>query len=162
MSSFDRRSVLILAAALTGCGFTPAYGPEGGARPLQGRIGFAKPGSRRSYLFVQRMEERVGRANDPAYKMTYDIDTSKDGLGSTRDGKTTRYHVNGTVRYTLTDTATGKTVSRGTERNFTAYSATGTTASTQTAERDATERLMTILADQVMDRLLLDAQRITG
>jgi LPS-assembly lipoprotein len=45
-------------------------------------------------------------------------------------------------------------VTSGSVDNFTGYSATGTTVATLAAERDAQERLMTILADQIVTRLL--------
>ena len=41
----------------------------------------------------------------------------------------------------------------GTVNNFTAYSATGSTVATLAAERDALERLMVILGDQITTRL---------
>ena len=44
--------------------------------------------------------------------------------------------------------------------SFTSYSATGSTAATQAAERDARRRLMVILADRVIDRLLIDADTL--
>ena len=37
--------------------------------------------------------------------------------------------------------------------NFVGYSATGTTVATLAAKRDATERLMTILADEIVLQL---------
>ena len=46
-----------------------------------------------------------------------------------------------------------KVLLSGNVDSFTGYSATGTTVATRAAERDAYERLMTILADQIVTRL---------
>ena len=55
--------------------------------------------------------------------------------------------------FTLTETATGVIVTSGKVNNFVGYSATGTTVATLAAEEDAQERLMNILADQIVRRL---------
>ena len=49
----------------------------------------------------------------------------------------------------------------GSETNFTGYSATGSTVETLAGERDAFERLMRILADQIAARLLATADLAT-
>ncbi|MBL3565900.1 hypothetical protein JMM59_12930, partial [Rhodovulum sulfidophilum] len=48
----------------------------------------------------------------------------------------------------------GSVVQSGEVDSFTAYSATGSTVATRTAERDAYRRLMVILADEMVTRLL--------
>ncbi len=60
----------------------------------------------------------------------------------------------GTVAYSLRDLETGAIVTSGDVTSFTGYSATGTTVAVQAAERDAEARLMAILADQLLIRLL--------
>ena len=54
----------------------------------------------------------------------------------------------------LTDTASGAQLGSGVVNSFTGYSATASTVVTLAAQRDAEERLMVILADQVVARLL--------
>jgi LPS-assembly lipoprotein len=48
-------------------------------------------------------------------------------------------------------------VRQGRVSDFTGFSATGSTVATLAAERDATARLMVILADQIVDRLVISA-----
>ncbi len=72
----------------------------------------------------------------------------------TPDQDTTRYSLNGTASYTLTDATTRATVAQGQVSSFTSYSAVGTIIATTAAERDARQRLGTMLADQVVTRLL--------
>ncbi|SDH43715.1 LPS assembly lipoprotein LptE [Alloyangia pacifica] len=160
MWSLDRRTLLAAcgALALAGCGFTPAYGPQGGGQKLLGQIAFADPDTPDAYLYTRRIEERLGRAAPGApYRLDTTLSTAISGHGSLADGNTTRIRVIGTATFTLRDTATGNALTSGGTSSFTGYSTTGSTVSTQAAERDAEERLMIMLADRVIDRLLLVA-----
>jgi LPS-assembly lipoprotein len=65
-----------------------------------------------------------------------------------------RFNLLGSVAYSLRDLSTGATLTTGEVTSFTGYSATGTTVAVQAAERDAEARLMVILADQLLTRLL--------
>jgi LPS-assembly lipoprotein len=156
MSSSDRRTILALLAALpaAACGFAPAYGPGGPARGLTGRVALDDPGNKDAFDLVGRLEERLGRAEAPAYRLSYTISVGAVGLGVTQTGSITRYHYTGTVTYTLRQLSDDKVVASGTERNFTSYSASGTVVSTAASERDARTRLMRILADQIVTALI--------
>jgi LPS-assembly lipoprotein len=57
------------------------------------------------------------------------------------------------VDFALRDLTTGQIVTSGTVENFTGYSATGTTVATLASAQDAQERLMRILAEQIIARL---------
>ncbi|MGY9049746.1 MAG: LPS assembly lipoprotein LptE [Rhodobacterales bacterium] len=80
---------------------------------------------------------------------------TSEGLGTTSAGSTTRYQLIGTVEYTLKDAATGAVLSTRDTSAFAGYSATGSNVATLAARRDTMERLMVILADQMVDQLLL-------
>ena len=154
MSSFNRRTLMLSLAALSACGFTPAYGPNGPAKGLRGQIQVDAPTDRNGFDFVRRLEERLGRANVAQYRLSYTLKLSEDDLGITPAQEITRYNVLGTAHFTIQNVSTGETVTSGTVSNFTSYSATGTTVSTQTAKRAAYARLMVILADQITTRLI--------
>lgn len=156
----DRRSLLALAGcalALTACGFTPAYGPQGNASALLGQVSMEAPTKRSEFLLFQRIEERLGRATNDTMLLSVSLDIKSEGLGTTSEGETTRYHRIGRAYFDLRDTATKTVLTSGTVTSFTGYSATGSTVATLAAKTDATERLMTILADQIIDRLILAA-----
>jgi len=158
--SWSRRSLLLAILGLAACGFTPVYAPDGSANSLQGQIGFATPEDRAEYLVIQRIEDRLGRAADPRWILALELSTRTEDLGTTADGDTTRFHVSGTANYSLRETgadAAAQAVTEGRVNSFTAYSATGSTVATLAAERDAERRLMVILADQLVDRLILAA-----
>lgn len=164
MSSSDRRTFLslIATAPLAACGFTPAYGPEGPARGITGQIGIADPTDRNSFDLVGRLQERLGRSRAPRWKLGYSIDTNSVGLGITAANTITRYNITGSVTYRLTDEASGQTVTRGLVKNFTSYAASGTVISTAASERDAYERLMRILADQIVTDLIATSATWAG
>lgn len=157
MSLPDRRSLILLPLALAACGFAPAYGPGGAAADLQGSVRVAAPTDKNGFDLVERLEERLGLANGPRFDLTYTISTSAVGVGITPEDATTRFHLTGTVEWSLISRETGSRVAGGTVESFTAYSATGSTVAGLTAEEDAAYRLMRILADQIVTRLIATA-----
>jgi LPS-assembly lipoprotein len=60
----------------------------------------------------------------------------------------------GYLDFVLRDRRTGLIVAQGSTSNFTGYSTTGNTITTVTAQRDAYARLMVLLADQTITRIL--------
>ena len=163
MSLSDRRTVLTLLAAialaLPGCGYTPVYGTGGSAAGLRGTVRVADPDSKDTFRLAGRLEERLGRVTAVRYALDYSVTHETEGLGITPDQSTTRYNILGTARYSLTEIGTGAVIAAGQVDSFTAYSAAGTTVATSSARDDALERLMVILADQIVTRLLAAAER---
>lgn len=157
MSSFDRRTFLTLTAALAGCGFTPVYGPGGAGHELQNAVLVDDPGDRNAYQLVRRIEERLGRATAARYGLSIALSVSEESMAVTADGKTTRFDLVGKATYALRALDSGAVLRTGSVDSFTGYSTTGTTVATLAAERDARERLMTILADQIVTRLFAEA-----
>ena len=160
MSSFNRRFLLLLPLALAACGFTPAFAPGGAATRMMGRIRADDPTDKNGFDFVERLEERLGRPETPAFDLAYTITTEAVGVGITIDSEITRFNLKGVIDYTLTDRATGTRVAGGRVQSFTAYSATGSTVAGLAAEEDAAFRLMRILADQITARLIATADRL--
>ncbi|MGI3169585.1 LPS assembly lipoprotein LptE [Pseudooceanicola sp. C21-150M6] len=157
--SFDRRSLLRLlatapmAAGVSACGFTPAYGPGGGASKLTGRVAVSAPTTRETYLMTRQLEERLGRTSAPAYQLSYTLELEEERIAITSDNITRRFNLIGKASYRLTD-LTGNELAKGQVESFTGYSATGTTVATRAARWDAEERLATILSDDIVTRLI--------
>lgn len=147
--------------ALGACGFSPAYGPEGVAERLQGAIEIDEPVDRDSYLLVQQLEHRLGRATVPEYGLSLALRVTEERMAINATNITTRFNVIGKATYALRELDEGKVLLSGNVDSFTGYSATGTTVATQGAQRDAHERLMTILADQITTRLIARAGELT-
>ena len=159
MSSSDRRTFLLAPLALAACGFAPAYGPSGGAGALQGSIRAAEPRDKAAFDLVARLEERLGRAVAPRFDLTYTIRTQTARVGITPDNTIQRFQISGTVDWSLIDIASGARVDGGQVQNVAAWSATGSTIAGLSAEEDAARRLMVMLADQIVTRLIATAGR---
>lgn len=154
---------LVATLAASACGFTPVHAPGGAGNALYGEIEIETPqqpntrGDANAYFLVRNLEERLGRGNGGDYRLELSLSTRSEGQAITADNEITRYSILGSAGYTLTRIADGTVVASGTETNFTGYSATGSTVETLAGERDAYERLMVILADQITTRLLTTA-----
>ncbi|MEX0370523.1 MAG: LPS assembly lipoprotein LptE [Tateyamaria sp.] len=146
-------AVLTLCLLLAACGFEPVYGPGGTGTALQNRVQVDTPIDREGFLLVRQLEERLGRAGDPAYALGVRLSVFEEARAIDPDGDLRRFHMIGQAEYTLKDLSTGAIVSANSVDNFVGYSATGTTVATLAAKRDATERLMTILADEIVLQL---------
>ncbi|RYI17286.1 MAG: hypothetical protein EON48_10260 [Acetobacteraceae bacterium] len=154
VAPLTRRALLIAPVLLAACGFTPAYGPGGSAGKLTETVWVQDPTDKLAFDLVERLEERLGRPGAIRFDLAYTITTESVGVGITPDNKITRYDLKGVVDYTLTERATGVRVTGGRVQSFTAYSATGSTVAGLAAEEDAALRLMRILADQIVARLI--------
>lgn len=154
MSLFDRRAVLLMPLAVAACGFQPVYGTGGNGQKLQDRVLVSEPENRDAFLVTRQIEQRLGRGSDPVYDLSLVVTSQAEGLAINRQGNITRYNLLGAADYVLTDNRTGQIAASGSVDNFTGYSATGTSVATLAAEKDARERLMVILADQIVTRLL--------
>jgi LPS-assembly lipoprotein len=159
MSLSDRRSFLILLAIapLAACGFAPVYGPGGGGHALRGQVTVTAPATRQGFMLVARLEDRLGRSTAPTLRLDWDTATTERGLAITGSNDITRINLTGTLNFRLTQIATEQTVQTGAVSSFTAYSTTGSPLATAAARRDAEDRLMVALADQLISRLLSGA-----
>ncbi|MGH1576897.1 LPS assembly lipoprotein LptE [Planktotalea sp.] len=157
MSLSNRRHFLLAGGALMAgaCGFTPVYAPNGAASKLEGRVHITAPKTKNKYLVTRRLETRLGRSDPAPMTLSFSVSEGATSLGTTATGSTTRKHRTGTLNYTLKNAETGSTIDKGKVTNFTGYSLTSNTAATLASERAASERLMVILADQLIDRLHL-------
>ncbi len=157
MSLPDRRQFLTLLAALplAGCGFTPAYAPGGAGAKLRGHVVVATPQTRNDFDLAGHLQSRLGPVQSPDYDLAYDVALDRVSGGISPSNEITRYTLKGKVTFTLTERATKSRVAGGTLRNFTSWSATGSTVAGIAAEEAAAARLMQILADDILTRLMV-------
>lgn len=143
-----------VAVALAGCGFTPVYGTDGPGQALLGTILVDAPSTRPEQLLVQQIEARLGRANAERFTLGYKLKVEEERMAVTEANTTARFNLIGKADFELRDVSTGTVLTKGSVSQFVGYSATGTTAATLTAQTDAYQRLSTILADQIVARLM--------
>ena len=152
--AIPRRGALLGLLALAGCGFAPAYGPGGPGERLWGRLAVEAPDTAEGFRLRARLEDRLGRAEAPAAMLVVEPSGEAVEAGITPTGAITRYNLQGRAAWRL-DSPSGSMLAQGEVTGFTSYSATGTTVATRAAEEDARERLTTLLADEIVARLLL-------
>jgi LPS-assembly lipoprotein len=154
----DRRAFVagLAALALTGCRFEPVYGPGGAGQALMGAVRADDPVSRADYQFVAALEERLGRPVAPRYALGYRIARREVETGVIRGIGASRIQLHARLEFTLTETATGAQVAHGAVEADSAYSTTSTQLATLAAAEDAELRLMRMLADGLVTRLMTE------
>lgn len=160
MSLFSRRYILLGLPALAACGFEPVYGTGGNADGLRGKILVEAPTDENSFNMVAQLEQRLGRAQAPQYALKVVTYIEDDGLAISGSNDIERFNLIGTSDYTLTRIGTDIKVLDGHVNTFTAYSASLQPVATLSAERDATRRLVTSLADKITADLLIRADQL--
>ena len=163
MSSFKspnptRRALILGALALGGCGFSPVYGTHGNGGVLRNTLDVETPATREGFRLRARVEDRLGRAADPQYRLQVTLRIEATPIAITTQQDTTRYNLPGVANWTLTGAGDDTVLASGEVDTFTAYSAAGTTVATTEAEGDARDRLAVGLADLIITRLMIAAQ----
>ncbi len=154
MSLYSRRAILCLPLALSACGFQPVYGTGGTGNALQNNVEVVELDTVEGYLLTRRLEERLGRASVSKYRLETSVDVTREKLDVNTESNINRFNFIGVAKYTLVEQSTGRTVVSGKVDNFAGASQSGTTVASLAAERDARQRLMVLLADQITVRLL--------
>ncbi|CUI56896.1 LPS assembly lipoprotein LptE [Cognatishimia activa] len=163
MSSFNRRSLLLMAAGLpfvAGCGFEPVYGTGGAALNLRNTVLVDAPNNEDQFELVRQLEHRLGAANNARFGLSVALDIREEGVALTSDNRTTRKEVIGSGTYALRDLDSKEVLISGKVDSFTGYSTTGSTVSEIAARRDARRRLMIILADRITTELIAQADAL--
>ena len=147
----SRRGFLSAALVLVGCGLTPVMEPS--LQQLYKQVLVQAPVNRAEYELVRNLEAQLGTAESARFSLRYELKVTENNIVVSTAQEISRYSLIGELEYSLLD-SNGAALSRQTAKSFTGYSATGTTVATQRAQRDAYDRLMVILAEQVSSALL--------
>lgn len=150
-----RRAVLLAPFLLAACGFAPAYAPGGPGDRLRGRIAVEAPATPDGFRLRAALEDRLGppaTAGAALLAVTPEVEIVRIGL--LPDGTPARARLDGRATWRLASPA-GPLLAEGVEDAFTGAVATGPAVSVRAAEADARERLMALLADRIVARLLL-------
>lgn len=158
MSLFNRRTLLVTLTALplAACNFTPVYGPGGSGEIITDTIRVADPETRMEFELVARLEDRIGTGSN--YTLDYDIIRTNRDLAIGEDEVINRINLVGTLAFTVREAGSGLTVQTGEVSTFTSYATTESPVATESARRDAEDRLAVALADQMVTRLIAGAQ----
>lgn len=158
-----RRAAILLLLSLAGCGLRPLYGGGAGGTvatalagvevaPIEGKAGWLVGNALRD-----RLGGQAGAA--PRYRLQVRLDDRITGLGVRRDDAVTRERRILRARYQLLDAADGAVLLDATAGSDAGIDVVGSEYATIAAENTALERLSTIVADEIVARVALYAQR---
>lgn len=143
-----------LAVALAGCGgFTPLYAAQG-VSPKLAAIEVAQPDGRLGFYMREYLEDSLARdANQPpVYRLTVANRELRVPRGITISNVASRYEVDLTTNYTLTEIATGKLVTKGQVQVNVSYDVQAQPYASLTAQQDGERRV----AEQAADRVRIE------
>ena len=152
MSSFKK---IIYAAffLISSCGFSP-LNSDINPRTLLEVVSVQEPNTQSEFIFYSRLTDRFGELGD-RYVLNYSISTSSEDSALNFDGTPHRIKIVGSVSYSLKDIKNGAVLISEKEEMHLSFSNSGSTAAVLNAERTTNEQLVVLLADKVIDRLVL-------
>ena len=152
MSSFKK---IIYAAffLISSCGFSP-LNSDINPRTLLEVVSVQEPNTQSESIFYSRLTDRFGELGD-RYVLNYSISTSSEDSALNFDGTPHRIKIVGSVSYSLKDIKKGAVLISEKEEMHLSFSNSGSTAAVLNAERTTNEQLVVLLADKVIDRLVL-------
>ena len=146
----------IIYAALfliSSCGFSPLNNNTTPQKLLE-VVSIQEPNTQNEFIFYSRLTDRFGEFGD-RYVLNYSISTSSKDSALNFDGTPHRIKIVGSVSYSLKDIKNGAVLISEKEEMHLSFSNSGSTAAVLNAERTINEQLVVLLADKVIDRLVL-------
>ena len=160
-----KRFAPLVALLLSACGLHPLYGGGSGGRvqTTLGQIEVAPIAGQAGYLVSNAVRDQLGssRGAAPLYRLEIKLDDKIIGLGVRRDDTVTRERRSLRARYQLVDLANGTVLLDASAGSDASVDVVGSEYATIAAENTALERLSTIVANQIVSRIALYAERTT-
>lgn len=138
------------------CGFTPVHAPGGVSFDtvrVQLSGGTAIDDKEAAFWVQQRLAERFSTGSSPAQVLEITPTAYRAGLGISGQDIATRYDLNMSIRYKLTDAKTGKVLDRGTVNGVSTFTATNDAYALVAAEKETTRQLAADTADRLITKL---------
>lgn len=156
-------AILLLAAALPGCGLRPLYagGNAGPVASMLRSVAVQPIDGQAGWLVRSALVDRLGDPSGGAarYRLEVELDDDITGFGIRGDSGVTRERRTLRARYRLIDGASGQVLLDATAGSDAGVDVVGSEYATVAAEQSAVERLSKIVADQIVARLGLFATR---
>lgn len=159
-----RRSLLVLAfLGLAGCGLHPLYGGgSGGAvAATLGSVTVAPIPGQSGWLVRNKLIDRLGAtpSEPPAYRLDVTLDDNITSFGVRTDQAATQERRTLRARFQLVNLSNGMVVLDATAGSDATLDIVSSEYATVAAEQTALENLSDVVADQIMTRLALYANR---
>lgn len=161
MSWAKRAAPLLLILALGACGLRPLYGTNSVGTAMSDRLGQVNVGiiGDRSGQILRteliRMLNPQGRPAQPAYDLSVSIAESQQDVNLISDLTTTRKNLTLTASFVLTDRKTSQPVFSDSVSEITSFNILADQYTTLVGERDARERALRSVGEDIRTRLAL-------
>jgi LPS-assembly lipoprotein len=156
-----RFTALAILLTLSACGLRPLYsGGTNGvvAQTLTGIDVVPIEGGKSGWLVRNALTDRLGAGGTKQYRLVVELDDKIEGFGVRSDDAVTRERRTLRARYKLTDAA-GTVLLDATAGSDVGIDVVSSEYATIAAENTALERLSGIVADQIVARIALYAER---
>lgn len=158
-----RRIALILmtATVLSGCGLRPLYagGSNGPVATSLAGVSVTPIEGKAGYLMHNALKDRLSTSGSVRYRLDVVLDDRIQGFGVRRDDAITRERRTLRARFQLIDASRGTVVLDATAGSDAGIDAVSSEYATIAGENTALENLSQTVADQIVARIALFAQR---
>ncbi len=146
---------------LSGCGLRPLYanGSAGTVGQTLSGVTVAPIDGKNGWLVRNALNDRLGGNGPARFRLDVELDDKIEGFGVRRDDAVTRERRTLRARYQLVDLAQGTVLVDATAGSDAGIDVVSSDYGTIAAENSALERLSTIIADQIVARIALYAER---
>lgn len=150
-------AVIGLSPLVAGCGFRPLYGESGGAADKQlANVRVAPLADRTGQLLHNYLRDRLnpyGQPSQPTYELKVTLTQQERDLGVLEDETASRASLTLTLTYQLLALTNGAPVSTGNSVAIASYDILADRYASEISKRDALDRALVQLADDVKLRL---------
>lgn len=155
--------LLLLALATSACGLRPVYsgGASGATATFLSSVA-VQPigGGRTGWLMRAALVDRLGEpSGNERFRLEVEVDDDLTSFGIRGDTAVTRERRTLRARYRLVDGTTGQVVLDATAGSDAGIDVVSSEVATVAAEQTAAERLAQVVADQIVGRIALYANR---
>ena len=158
MSLFKKKKYLftiLIGVFLLGCSFQPAWVPKNQkAKILWERVDFNEAKTSNEFRLNHYLASRLGKAADAELFLKYELFTETKRSALSFDGKAFRIRIHGEVKFSLIKNGENTILLTSSVRDSAAYSDAILAVTDEASKRDAYARLMVLLGDRIVDKLL--------
>lgn len=159
-----RYVVVILAFALSACGFQPLYEAGGSSALMQEQLAsvdVAPIPDRLGQIMRNRLVSRLNASGNPDYLLQVQLDQTSENFGVRPDTATTQEQITMVASIQLVSNETGSPVLQESFRARTSFDLVLSDFATVTQREDAARRLSLELAERIHRRLALHFANLT-
>lgn len=160
--SWSRRAfIAALPLGLAGC-FRPMLAEGTAGRAMLGRVALPTIQGRFGYHLVKRLEDRLGKPVNPAWRLEVATELEETGLGIAQDNSVTRITLKVDANWALYAKGADTPALTDHEVSQSGYNSTTSLFATRQTRRDIERRLAEDIAERIARTVLARAGQLTG